>query len=130
MLLFNAIIVCRFEFVHLKVIGNGAILETTSVLGPHFAESTSPKTGERLVTFASDDRSFEFHLKVDQISKVTFSEKDRIVNDKEEKRKLRITRFINEMGNPICSLILADSSKEAADWFTSMTIRYGYEIQL
>uniref|UniRef100_A0A7S2UJG2 PH domain-containing protein n=1 Tax=Attheya septentrionalis TaxID=420275 RepID=A0A7S2UJG2_9STRA len=112
------------------VIGNGAILETTSVLGPHFAESTSPKTGERLVTFASDDRSFEFHLKVDQIAKVTFSEKDRIVNDNEEKRKLRITRFINEMGNPICSLILADSSKEAADWFTSMTIRYGYEVQL
>ena len=110
------------------VIGNGAILESTSVLGPHMAESVSPKTGERLITLASDDRSFEFHLKVDQIGKVTFTETERQL-DGGEKKKLRIVRMLNEEGGPICSLILADSSNEAAEWFKTLTIRYGYEVQ-
>ncbi len=42
------------------VIGNGSILETTHVLGPVMKYSESPKTGERLVIFASSDQEFEF----------------------------------------------------------------------
>jgi len=109
------------------VIGEGAILETTSVLGPHMASSVSKKTGERLVTLASDDRSFEFHLKVDKVGKVTFSEKDKPLENG-GKKTMRICRFLSEEGGPICSLILADSSEDAADWFRGLTIRYGYEV--
>ena len=52
------------------VIGNGAILETTSRLGPTSKAAISPKSGERLLTFASEDQSFEFHVKVEQVGKV------------------------------------------------------------
>ena len=110
------------------VIGEGAILETTSLLGPHMTMSTSPTTGERLVTFASDDKSFEFHLKIDKVGKVTFTEKDRQL-ESGAKKTMRICRFLTDEAMPICSLILADSSPEAADWFRGLTIRYGYEVQ-
>eukprot|EP00568_Trieres_chinensis_P008791 CAMPEP_0183307290 /NCGR_PEP_ID=MMETSP0160_2-20130417/17243_1 /TAXON_ID=2839 ORGANISM="Odontella Sinensis, Strain Grunow 1884" /NCGR_SAMPLE_ID=MMETSP0160_2 /ASSEMBLY_ACC=CAM_ASM_000250 /LENGTH=223 /DNA_ID=CAMNT_0025470845 /DNA_START=32 /DNA_END=703 /DNA_ORIENTATION=+ len=110
------------------VIGGGAILETTSVLGPHMATSKSPKTGERLVTMASEDRSFEFHLKIDRVGKVTFTETDRPIEGG-GKKTMRICRFLDGEGGPICSLILADASQEAADWFRGLTIRYGYEVQ-
>ena len=109
-----------------KVIGNGAILETTSILGPHMATSQSPKTGERLVTLASEDKSFEFHLKVDRVAKVTFTETDRPATATTNKKTLRIVRFVGEGDEPICSLILADASTEATEWFKDMTIRYGY----
>lgn len=115
------------------VIGNGAILETTSRLGPYMAESTSPKSGERLVTLASEDRKFEFHLKVDSIDKVTLTE-----SKKGEGKTLRIVRMMREedpenIGSsgkmaPVCSLILAEGSEESAQWFRDMTIRYGYEV--
>ena len=113
----------RFRIV---VIGNGAILESTSTLGPHMAESTSPKTGERLVTLASDDRSFEFHLKPDAIARVVFAE----VNKPDSGGKtLRIVRMLSEDDGPICSLILADGGDEAVSWYKDMTIRYGYEVR-
>ena len=113
----------RFRIV---VIGNGAILESTSTLGPHMAESTSPKTGERLVTLASDDRSFEFHLKPDAIARVVFAE----VNKPDSGGKtLRIVRMLRGDDGPICSLILADGSDEAVSWYKDMTIRYGYEVR-
>eukprot|EP00586_Coscinodiscus_wailesii_P004426 CAMPEP_0172484654 /NCGR_PEP_ID=MMETSP1066-20121228/12202_1 /TAXON_ID=671091 /ORGANISM="Coscinodiscus wailesii, Strain CCMP2513" /LENGTH=158 /DNA_ID=CAMNT_0013249313 /DNA_START=90 /DNA_END=563 /DNA_ORIENTATION=+ len=41
------------------VIGNGAILESTQTLSDNYSTSTSPKTGEKLVTLSSDDKSFE-----------------------------------------------------------------------
>ena len=108
------------------VIGNGAILESTATLGPHMAESTSPKTGERLVTLASDDRSFEFHLKPDAIARVIFAEVDKPDSGK----TLRIVRMLREDDGPICSLILADGGDdEAVSWYKAMTIRYGYEVR-
>jgi hypothetical protein len=106
------------------VIGNGAILEATSTLGPHMAESTSPKTGERLVTFASDDRSFEFHLKPDTVATVCFAESRKPGTDK----TLRIVRMLREDSSPICSLILADGSADAISWYETMTTRYGHEV--
>ena len=107
------------------VIGNGAILETTSTLGPHMAVSTSPKTGERLVTLASDDKAFEFHLKIDQVSKITFVEREN--GDK----LLRICRFQSQDGQPMCSLILADDDNSKVEtWFHAMAQTYGTEINL
>ena len=111
----------RFRIV---VIGNGAILESTSTLGPHMAQTVSPKTGERLITLASDDRSFEFHLKPDAIDKVVFAESKKPDSGK----TLRIVRMLRDDGGPICSLILADGSEVATSWYKTMTIRYGYEV--
>lgn len=115
---------CMLKF-RIVVIGNGAILETTSTLGPHMAVSTSPKTGERLITFASADKSFEFHLKIDLVSKITFVEREN--GDK----LLRICRFQTQDGQPMCSLILADDdSSKVETWFQAMTQTYGTEINL
>eukprot|EP00984_Skeletonema_dohrnii_P006445 scaffold2302_cov153-Skeletonema_dohrnii-CCMP3373.AAC.2 len=100
------------------VIGNGAILETTSKLGR-----------DKLLTFASEDASFEFHVKVDQITKITFVTSERPLPDGESKT-MRVSRFLNEKGEPMCSLILADSSDESAQWFDGMNERYGQEVNL
>ena len=108
------------------VVGNGAILETTAPLGPKMKVSESPATpGQHLVTFASEDASFEFHVKIGQVSKVAMVEKE--VSDI---KTLRILRMINDAGKPICSLILADQSSEAAGWYQSLLAKYGPEIQL
>eukprot|EP00804_Cyclotella_cryptica_P003631 CCRYP_002226-RA/>CCRYP_002226-RA protein AED:0.47 eAED:0.47 QI:0/-1/0/1/-1/1/1/0/198 len=108
------------------VIGNGAILETTSKLGPTSSTSISPKTGEKLLTFASEDASFEFHVKVDQVCMVTFVTTERLVSGGGTK-VMRVSRFLNEKGTPMCSLILADSSSEAIGWFEGMVEKYGQE---
>eukprot|EP00580_Thalassiosira_gravida_P006750 CAMPEP_0201642468 /NCGR_PEP_ID=MMETSP0493-20130528/26307_1 /ASSEMBLY_ACC=CAM_ASM_000838 /TAXON_ID=420259 /ORGANISM="Thalassiosira gravida, Strain GMp14c1" /LENGTH=188 /DNA_ID=CAMNT_0048116653 /DNA_START=1 /DNA_END=567 /DNA_ORIENTATION=- len=99
------------------VIGNGAILETTSKLGPTSKSSISPKSGERLLTFASEDKSFEFHVKVDQVCKIAFVA-----------TKRRVARFLTENGTPICSLILMDSSDEAEGWFDGLVEKHGNEV--
>lgn len=111
------------------VIGNGAILETTSKLGPKSKVSVSPKTGDKLLTFASEDASFEFHVKVDQITKITFVTSERPLPDGENKT-MRVSRFLNEKGEPMCSLILADSSEDSMQWFDGMNERYGQEVNL
>ncbi|KAL7425629.1 hypothetical protein ACHAXM_000096 [Skeletonema potamos] len=111
------------------VIGNGAILETTSKLGPKSKLSVSPKTGDKLMTFASEDASFEFHVKVDQITKITFVTSERPLPDGENKT-MRVSRFLNEKGEPMCSLILADSSDDSVQWFDGMNERYGQEVNL
>jgi hypothetical protein len=104
------------------VIGNGAILETTSKLGPKTATAISPKTGDKLMTFASADASFEFHVKVDQVCMVTF-----VKTEKPDGKTMRVSRFLNEKGTPICSLILADHSEKAINWFEGMVEKYGQE---
>lgn len=110
------------------VIGNGAILETTSKLGPKTATSVSPKTGDKLMTFASDDASFEFHVKVDQVCKVTFVATERPNPADGGTKVMRVSRWLSERGTPICSLILADSSEEAVAWFEGMIERHGHEV--
>ena len=99
------------------VVGNGAILETTSRLGPTSKASASPTTGERLLTFASDDRSFEFHVKVEQVGKVAFVA-----------AKRRVARFLTRDGAPVCSLILMDEANEGAEWFDGLVEKYGSEV--
>lgn len=106
----------------LVVIGNGAILETTSSLGPTFKLGKSPKTGEHLTTFASEDQSFEFHLKIAQVSNIVLTEKT-------GENVMQIFRFVTAEGTPMCSLILADKSEEAQKWFGSMVEKHGENIQ-
>ena len=100
------------------VIGGGAILETTQRLGPISKASTSPKTGERLLTFASEDKSFEFHVKVEQVSKIC------LVSSEER----CVARFLMDGGKPIFSLLLADKSSRGNEWFGALIKKYGTEI--
>lgn len=104
------------------VVGNGAILETTSKLGPTMKSSISPKTGGRLVTLASEDQSFEFHVKVDEVDKVVFVKSVRSLEGGEEKT-LRICRFMNGEAT-VCSLILGVSGEDVIEWFNGMKERY------
>ena len=104
------------------VIGNGAILETTNSLGPVFKAGTSPKTGERLFTFASEDKSFEFHLKVDQIAKAYLTSRPR-----PDDSEMCIIRMVSEDGAPICSLILQDCEETSQMW-TELKDEFGIEI--
>jgi len=104
------------------VIGNGAILETTSPLGPTMKSSVSPKTNQRLVTLASKDQSFEFHIKVDEVAKILFVE---TIKPVPAQKVLRICRFVREDGGSICSLILNETGEDAVKWFQGMKDRYG-----
>lgn len=115
----------NFPF-RLVVVGNGAILETTSILGPTFKLGKSPRTGEPLTTFASEDQSFEFHLMIAQVSKIVLSEKA----GPEEGKVMQIFRFLTAEGKPMCSLILADKTEEAKKWYRSLLEKHGGDIQL
>eukprot|EP00956_Cyclotella_meneghiniana_P008981 scaffold12308_cov74-Cyclotella_meneghiniana.AAC.19 len=90
------------------------------------ATSISPKTGDKLMTFASEDASFEFHVKVDQICTVNFVSTER-PNGEGGSNIMRVSRFLNEKGESVCSLILADDTTEAIAWFDGMVEKYGEE---
>ena len=81
------------------------------------------------MTFASEDKSFEFHVKIEQIAKITFVTSERPLPDG-EKKIMRVSRFLNDEGQSMCSLILADSSTESAEWFDGMSKKYGLEVNL
>jgi len=106
------------------VVGNGAILESTNTLGPHMALSQSPKSGANLVTFASEDKSFELHLQTAQVAKVALVERP-VPN-----RTMRILRLLKEGGESICSLIVSEDSDVTAEWFSTMKAKYGDEWQV
>ena len=98
-------------------------MESTNILGPHKNTIVSPKTGEKLVTLASEDKTFEFHLKPDQVSKIDFVERTKS-NQNGEEEVLRICRLMNCEDASICSLIMGDSSPDAASWFMDMSKKY------
>lgn len=110
------------------VVGSGAILESTNLLGPSMRISQFPSTGANLVTFASNDASFEFHLMVGQVNKVAMVEKESPVTG----RMMRIIRFLNgdEPAKAICSLILAEDSDVAEKWYQNLHAKYGPEFQI
>lgn len=112
---------------HLTSVAN--ITHISRVFTAKSKSSVSPKTGEKLLTFASDDASFEFHVKVDQICKITFVSTERTLPDGNTK-VMRVSRFLNEKGDPMCSLILADSSEDAVKWFDKMAEMNGQEVIL
>ena len=93
--------------------------------------SVSPKTNQRLVTLASIDQSFEFHIKVDDVAKIHFVEMVKPVPatatapDAQTQKVLRICRFVREDGGSICSLILNETGEDAVKWFQGMKDRYG-----
>jgi putative heme iron utilization protein len=113
----------QFQF-RIVVVGNGAILESSHALGPNMSLSQSPKSGANLVTFASQDKSFELHLQTSAISKVAMVAKET------PGRTMRILRLVNDQGQSICSLILSEDSETTAEWFRSMTDKYGHEWQV
>ena len=104
------------------VVGNGAILESTSKLGPIFKIGQSPKSGANIVTFASEDQSFEFHVILAQIASVAFIDKPSPVK---EGNTMRLLRLLNGDGGSICSLIVAEESDTANEWYETMTQKYG-----
>lgn len=106
------------------VVGNGAILESTNPLGPTFKVGESPKTGASIVTFASEDQSFEFHLMPAQIASAALVDRPR-----PNGTTMRILRLLNAEGGPVCSLIVADDSSQAESWYDSLTSKFGSDIQ-
>jgi hypothetical protein len=106
------------------VVGNGAILETTSTLGPVVKISQSPSTGTNLLTLASDDKSFEFHLQLSQTSKMVLTTKET------PNKSIRIIRLLNAEGVAMCSLILNDETEAAHKWYEQLQTTFGSEIQL
>lgn len=113
----------KFSF-RIVVVGNGAILETTSVLGPALSVAQSPKTGKNLMTLASDDKSFEFHLQLADVAKIAILEKETPM------KTMRIIRILKSEDESMCSLILADPSEAAVKWFRSLQQDYGETIDL
>jgi len=89
-------------------------LETTELLGPVMKSSVSPKTGDTLMTFASTDASFEFHVNLNKIEHISFVEKN----------GMNICRLLNQEGQSACSLILADKSDKAIEWFQKTKGQY------
>ena len=106
------------------VVGKGAILETTSVLGPKVSIAQSPTTGANLMTLASEDQSFEYHVQLSAVSKMV------MVSKETPKKVLRIVRLLNADGDSMSSLILADESEKAIEWYEGILAKYGNDIQL
>ena len=118
----HALHTCGYPF-RTIVIGHGAILETTQTLGPTFKVTESPKTpGNAILTMASSDQSFEFHVKLEQVYKILLLERQQ-----ESGKVLRIIRMTNEKEESMCSLILAEYSEDAAAFFQGLVTKYGNE---
>lgn len=77
-----------------------------------------------MLTMASADQTFEFHVHLEQVSKLVLIEKETPA------KTLRIIRLLNDVGESMSSLILADSSKEAQTWYHDLVEKRGHEIQL
>lgn len=128
--LMQAIHDSKYPF-RIVVIGNGAILETTSPLGPTLAVAQSPKTGKNLLTLASQDKSFEFHLQLADVAKIMLLEKETPA------KTMRLIRILGGVGTSpeqeqqsMCSLILADPSEAAIQWYQELRTKYGEAITL
>jgi hypothetical protein len=116
----------KFSF-RVVVVGNGAILESTMILGPTMKVSTSPATGANILTLASEDKSFEFHVETAQVSKIVFTQKE---SPQKAGRIMNISRLLTSDGKAMCSLILADDTDESRDWYEGLISSYGNELQL
>ena len=113
-----------YSFRTIVVGGGGAILESTQVLGSVMKVNESLKTGDLLCTLATDDQSFELHVKLNKVGKICLVEKET-----PKKKMMRIIRMLQADGTSICSLILTDSSDDAASWFGSLKEEYGDEFE-
>ena len=75
-----------------------------------------------VLTLASEDQSFEYHVELSEVSKIVFIERETPA------KTLRVIRLLNEVGNPISSLILA--SDDDSDHYHELIEKFGSEIQL
>ncbi|KAL7560852.1 hypothetical protein ACA910_013332 [Epithemia clementina (nom. ined.)] len=113
-----------YEF-RIIVVGtnNGAILETTASLGPTFKLNASPKTGKALLTMATLDQSFEFHLTLQQVHKLELAKRPKKGHEDEY---LRVLRFLSNTDDTVvCALLLVDQSDEAVTFFQALMDVYG-----
>mmetsp|Transcript_20789 Transcript_20789/g.49363 ORF Transcript_20789/g.49363 Transcript_20789/m.49363 type:complete len:225 (+) Transcript_20789:31-705(+) len=119
------------------VVGNAgqAILESTQRLGPNLKVSKSPQPPHpNLLTVSSNDQSFEYHLKIGQVSTIAILEKPRPAGD--SNNLMRLVRFLNEEGKSITSFIVApstDSEEEqecSEELFRHLINKYGNELKL
>lgn len=101
--------------------GAGGILETTSPLGPVFKTSQSPKSGKVLLTMATEDQSFEFHVTLSQVAQLAIVERP----SPDGARTIRVIRVLTDQGASVCSLILGDDSDDAAAFFETLQQEYG-----
>jgi hypothetical protein len=133
--LLNEIRSAGFAFRIVVAGGRGAISEfTVPSMGPRLSISQSPSTGSNLLTLASDDATWEFHVQLSNVFKIALVEKQTPA------KTLRIVRLIGATGDTITSLILvpdfkkatgdADGSGEAIEWFHGLVEKYGSEVQL
>ena len=76
------------------------------------------------MTLASADRSFEFHVRLSEVSKMVLTSKETPI------KTIRLARLLNPLGDSMCGVILAEDSKEAIDWLDGMVSKYGSDIQL
>lgn len=77
-----------------------------------------------MLTLASDDQSFEYHLQLTDVSKIVLLEKETPA------KMLRIIRLLNAEGDSMSSLILSDTCEEATKWYHGLVEKRGSEIQL
>ena len=104
------------------VVGSaGGILETTAPLGPVFKTSQSPKSGKVLLTMATEDQSFEFHVTLSQVAQLAIVERP----SPDGARTIRVIRVLTDQGASVCSLILGDDSDDAAAFFETLQQEYG-----
>ena len=77
-----------------------------------------------MLTVASEDQSFEYHVQLTDVSKIVLVEKETPA------KTLRIVRLLNAEGESMSSLILADTTEAATKWYHSLVEKRGSEIQL
>jgi hypothetical protein len=112
-----------FNFRTIVAGSGGAILESTQPLGSVIKVSESAKSGDLFLTMATEDQSFEFHIKIRLVSKISLVEREL------PGKTLRIIRINNQDDESMCSLILADYSDEAGAWFQdTLVAKYGNEL--
>ena len=81
-------------------------------------------SGANMLTLASKDQAFEFHVQLTEVSKIVLVEKETPA------KTLRIIRLLNSMGESMSSMILADTSDAAKKWYHGLVEKRGSEIQL
>lgn len=112
------------------VVGTGAILESTHVLGPVVKLGQSPKSGQHILTFATEDQSFEFHVLPALVDSVALVSRPSPTSSSTPGSTMRLLRLMNADGGSICSLILADDDSEASgEWYDGMAAKYGSEVR-
>lgn len=112
-------------------VGNGAVLETIGRFDYGQTDFAIPGKGE-YVTIASADRTFECHLCVSKVAKITLSDEPAKVGG----HTLHVVRFVDEEAKIMLSVLLMWAPNEgpgnylfgAVDEFNKLREKYGAEV--